>query len=104
RITALADVFDALTHKRPYKVAWSVENALEEIAKLKGQQFEPELTDRFIVLVARVRRQVGDLDAYLGQAALKSPFLQARSRIWQKLQGKSDSRDTGIGSRLDHQG
>lgn len=51
RITALADVFDALTHRRPYKIAWPVEAALDEIAELKGSQFDPQLCDLFIVLV-----------------------------------------------------
>ena len=101
RITALADVFDALTHKRPYKVAWTIDDAIGEIARLKGRQFEPELTDRFMVLVAKLRREHADLDAYLGQAAQRSPFLQARNRIWQVLdRGKND---TSSGSRLDLQ-
>lgn len=101
RITALADVFDALTHKRPYKPAWPVDDALDEIARLKGRQFEPELTDRFQVLVAQLRRGNADLDKYLGQAAQQSPFLQARARIWQVLdRGKNE---TSSGSRLDLQ-
>lgn len=36
RITALADVFDALTHRRPYKVAWPIDAALDEISRMKG--------------------------------------------------------------------
>lgn len=103
RITALADVYDALTHKRPYKIAWPPEDAFAEIAKLKGRQFEPELTDRFLVLVPRLRRTHNDLDAFLGLAALKSPFLQARSRIWQTLNKSSGRDETGSGSRLDLQ-
>lgn len=103
RITALADVYDALTHKRPYKVAWAPEDALSEIARLKGSQFEPELADRFAVLVPNLRIKYGDLDAYLGQAALKSPFLQARARIWQALHMSSSKEDTASGSRLDLQ-
>ncbi len=54
RITALADVFDALTHQRPYKVAWPMDAALDEIARLKGRQFDPQLTDLFIVLVGKI--------------------------------------------------
>ena len=101
RITALADVFDALTHKRPYKPAWTIDDALQEISKLKGRQFEPELTDLFLVLVARLRRTHAELDSYLGQAAQQSPFLQARARIWQALEkGRGD---TASGSRLDLQ-
>ena len=48
RIVALADVFDALTHGRPYAPAWPIERALEEIQARRGTQFDPELTDRFI--------------------------------------------------------
>lgn len=46
RICAIADVFDALTSERPYKKAWSVEEALEEIIKGSGTQFDPELTNQ----------------------------------------------------------
>lgn len=98
RITALADVFDALTHVRPYKVAWPIDAALDEIARLKGRQFDPQLCDLFIVLVGRLRRDYIDINSYLSQAAHSSPFLQARSRIWNALHrshdegGDSDSR------------
>ena len=47
RIVALADVFDALTHARPYKSRWTVEQALAEITRLKGRQFDPALVDAF---------------------------------------------------------
>src|SRR6267378_202479 len=77
----LADVFDALTHRRPYKEAWSVDSALDAIATLKGRQFDPELTDLFLALVPRLLREVGDLDQYLGQAARESRFIQARRKI-----------------------
>jgi len=85
RITALADVFDALTHHRPYKVAWPVDAALDEIAQLKGSQFDPQLTDHFIVLIGRLKRDYADFDGFLSQAAHSSPFLQARTRIWEAL-------------------
>ena len=103
RITALADVFDALTHKRPYKIAWPMDAALDEIAQLKGVQFDPQLTDLFVVLLARLRRDHIDLDAFLGQAAYQSPFLQARSRIWNALHKSHDRDGEGSGSRLDMQ-
>jgi putative two-component system response regulator len=47
RIVALADVFDALTHSRPYKTAWPVEQAVEEIQRQGGEQFDPELVEAF---------------------------------------------------------
>ncbi len=45
RVVALADVFDALTHKRCYKKAWSVEESVDYIKKYRGTQFDPELVD-----------------------------------------------------------
>ncbi|CAM3766847.1 response regulator [Rheinheimera salexigens] len=43
RIVALADVFDALTSKRPYKEAWSVEQAMAHIKSQSGLHFDPGL-------------------------------------------------------------
>lgn len=43
RIVALADVFDALTSERPYKQAWSVEDALALIESESGKHFDPVL-------------------------------------------------------------
>lgn len=48
RITAICDVFDALTSERPYKKAWALEDALREIKKQKGSHFDPYLVDLFI--------------------------------------------------------
>jgi putative two-component system response regulator len=81
RITALADVFDALTHVRPYKHAWTVEESLREIASLRGKHFDPELTDLFLALVPRLQREQGDLDAYLAVEAQNSPFIRARRQL-----------------------
>jgi putative two-component system response regulator len=47
RIVALADVFDALTHERPYKPAWAVGDAVEEITGLRERQFDPDVVDAF---------------------------------------------------------
>ena len=103
RITALADVFDALTHRRPYKDAWPVDRAVDEIARLKGLQFDPQITDYFLVLIEKLRAQHADLDGFLGQAALSSPFLQARSKIWDTLRKSKEPEGNGVDSRLDLQ-
>jgi putative two-component system response regulator len=50
RIVAVADVFDALTHERPYKKAWPIEEALAEIERQGGQQFDPRLATAFLKL------------------------------------------------------
>jgi putative two-component system response regulator len=81
RIAALADVFDALTHARPYKHAWTIDEALAEIAALRGKHFDPELTDLFLALVPRLQREHGNLDAYLAEEAQNSPFIRARRKL-----------------------
>jgi putative two-component system response regulator len=48
RITTVADVFDALTHARPYKEAWPVERAIDEIVSQRGEQFDPRVVDAFV--------------------------------------------------------
>ncbi len=48
RIFALCDVYDALTSDRPYKAAWSREEALSEIQAQSGRHFDPELVPHFI--------------------------------------------------------
>ncbi|NOR69510.1 MAG: response regulator [Methylomarinum sp.] len=48
RIVAIADVFDALTSKRPYKEAWPIEDAIEMIKKDAGTHFDPYLVSLFI--------------------------------------------------------
>ncbi len=45
RIVALADVFDALTHKRCYKEAWDMNEVVDYIQDHRGSQFDPELVD-----------------------------------------------------------
>lgn len=47
RIMAIADVYDALTTKRPYKEAFSHEKALEIILEGKGKSFDPEIIEIF---------------------------------------------------------
>jgi putative two-component system response regulator len=51
RIVALADVFDALTHERPYKPAWTEAEALDEVERQRGRQFDPALVDAFLDVV-----------------------------------------------------
>ena len=53
RICALADVYDALTHARPYKGAWPHRVAVEEILNLSGVQFDPHLMRPFLRVLER---------------------------------------------------
>ena len=52
RIVKVADVFDALTSRRPYKEPWTVERALAEIAAQPGGQFDPAVVDALRRIVA----------------------------------------------------
>ncbi|EWH10415.1 response regulator/phosphatase [Catenovulum agarivorans DS-2] len=55
RIVAIADVFDALTSERPYKKAWSEEQAIALLQEEAGQHFDPQLVPLFIECLPRVR-------------------------------------------------
>ncbi len=48
RIAAIADVFDALTTKRPYKEAWPLEEALTFLKEQSGKHFDPHLVELFL--------------------------------------------------------
>ncbi len=48
RIVTLVDVFDALTSERPYKRAWSIDEAIDFIKSQSGRHFDPELVEAFL--------------------------------------------------------
>jgi putative nucleotidyltransferase with HDIG domain len=48
RIVALADVFDALTHPRPYKNAWTITEAIAEVKRQSGHHFDPQVVEVFL--------------------------------------------------------
>jgi putative two-component system response regulator len=48
RMVAVADVFDALTMKRPYKLAWSMDRAIQFIRDGSGKHFDPALVEVFL--------------------------------------------------------
>lgn len=54
RIVAVADVFDALSHKRCYKEAWPIDDAFQEIQNAAGSQFDPEVVLAFIQVKDRI--------------------------------------------------
>ena len=51
RILALVDAYDAMTHDRPYRKAASASEAVAELQRCSGSQFDPELTTQFIKLL-----------------------------------------------------
>ena len=54
RIVAIVDTFDALTHKRCYKDAWSIEQSVEFIQKNASKKFDPTIVDIFIKNIDKI--------------------------------------------------
>lgn len=75
RIVAVADVFDALTSERPYKPAWSVEEAVAHMKEQRGQHFDPACLDAFLSdfdAVLDIRARYRDEDELSKEKALAS--------------------------------
>jgi len=53
RVVHVADVFDALTSRRPYKAAWGQPEALRAIGEMSGKSFDPEIVAALISLASR---------------------------------------------------
>jgi putative two-component system response regulator len=68
RIVAVADVFDALISERPYKAAWPQKDAVAEIERCSGTQFDPDVVAAFLRVIGRQSQPLltvlpGDLQA-----------------------------------------
>ena len=67
RILTIADSFDAMTSLRPYRARWTVADALAELRRCAGTQFDPELVQAFAEAWGE-----GDLDALVWHEAAAS--------------------------------
>ncbi len=70
RIVAVADVFDALTHERPYKKAWPINEAVDEILHQAARQFDPEVVEAFSrldhpTLLSRIRTRTSPAESLI---------------------------------------
>lgn len=75
RIVAVADVYDALSSRRPYKEPFPRHKCLEVIAEGRGTQFDPEVVDAFFVCAERIREvQIQLMD--LEESSLSERLLQ----------------------------
>jgi putative two-component system response regulator len=54
RIVAIADVFDALTTKRPYKEIWPIDRVMQTLTSTSGSHFEPRLIDCFMDIQSKI--------------------------------------------------
>lgn len=68
RIVAVADVFDSLTHERPYKPASPVPEAVDLICEDRGAHFDPQVVDAFLELV-----EAGEVERLEALASLPLP-------------------------------
>ena len=66
RIVSVVDVFDALTHERPYKEAWSQQEAVEYIKKQKNTQFDAKVVDAFLSVLERYAGKIDFIDMDVG--------------------------------------
>ena len=80
RLTAVADVFDALTMIRPYKSAWPVDKAVKTMQANAGSHFEPRLIEHFMDILPIIREikhecdERDEADRNARQAALPRPM------------------------------
>jgi PAS domain S-box-containing protein len=63
RVVAVADVFDALTHDRPYMAAWSVKQAIARIQRSSGTQFDPRVVEAFLAVYEETRLKTAQAPA-----------------------------------------
>ena len=64
RIVALADVFDALLMKRPYKEAWPLEQVMATLQDSAGNHFEPRLVEIFNAILPQILKIKAKWDAH----------------------------------------
>jgi HD-GYP domain-containing protein (c-di-GMP phosphodiesterase class II) len=81
RVVALCDCFDALTHERPWRSAFSLPTALHMIGQNAGSQFDPGLSDRFIAWVQQEFWKVDDFELHLAAEASENSYVRMRERI-----------------------
>lgn len=81
RMVSLAEVYDALTHDRPYRRAWSHHEAVAEIVSQQGSQFDPQLAAAFLRVLERYRKAGVSYTGDFVALARESSLLVARRRV-----------------------
>jgi putative two-component system response regulator len=86
RIVALADVYDALTHHRIYKPAFTHEQAVNMMLAMRGYKFQPELYDEFMRMMATLQLEHGNgLDEFLSIESQDNEYVKARQDMFNLL-------------------
>lgn len=82
RVVALADVYEVLTARRPYRSAHSHAAAIDQIRLMSGNQFDPGLVDPFIEVIEEYHRRHGERgDAVYRSSLRESPVLQSQDKV-----------------------
>ena len=88
RITALADTFDAMTSKRSYRDALSLDVVIAEFERCKGTQFDPELDDVFLDILKNHYDEIEEIqEKYKGE--IKERYLNLLLYIFKIILGLS---------------
>jgi putative two-component system response regulator len=85
RIVCICDSYDALTHEKAYRRAFTSDEAISEILRLRDLQFDPHLVDLFVPMIMSLRGEHDDLDDFLGAAARETALNAARMKIAESL-------------------
>jgi putative two-component system response regulator len=88
RMVALCDCFDALSHRRPWRDAFSTESALDLILDAAGTHFDPSLATRFVDFIRREVIAWGDLDPHLATEAWENDFVRTQLRAGRLVRGE----------------
>lgn len=83
RIVAIADVFDALSMRRPYKEPWPLERVVQTLEQGAGKHFDPDLLQHFVQILPRICALQAEWDTYeaeqASRAGLALPTLWCRT-------------------------
>jgi putative nucleotidyltransferase with HDIG domain len=82
RVVALADVYEVLTSRRPYRSAHSHAAAIDQIRLMSGNQFDPGLVDPFVDVVEQYHARHGERgDAVYRSSLQESPVLRSQEKV-----------------------
>lgn len=81
RIVAICDAFDGLVMGRPRSASLSVQDALKELFRRAGRDFDPRLTELFVEMIRTLRREHTDLMAFLSEAGENIEYFAAQRML-----------------------
>lgn len=81
RIVAICDVFDAMTHNRPWRAPLDIQTALNELERVAGVQFDSVLVRAFCQLIRSEFWQPSNLDTFLAEGADDLEYVRAHARM-----------------------